>query len=390
VRVLQIHAHYRQPGGEDTVVEAEAELLRAAGHSVIRHEAVNPDHLLPALASMSAAPSNPRSARRVSRLLRQQRPDVAHVHNTWFALSPSVVKSASHRGVPVVATLHNYRLLCANAQLFRDGHPCEDCVGAGSWRGVVHRCYRGSLASSAAAALTIDANRLARTWARHVDVFLALNQFSRRLFVAGGLPDDRIVVRANFAPDPGPRPQVPTRSRTVLFVGRLSEEKGPDTVLEAWARARPAGLELVVVGDGPLEADLRSRSVPGVRFAGRLEGSEVSNLLLSSRALVFPSVWYEGQPMVLVEAMAAGLPVVASALGGTGELAASNGWGRLVEAGNLDAWTDAVGTLAEDDGLDASGQRGREHYLRAHTPEVALASLEAAYRLAAERRAARS
>jgi hypothetical protein len=158
LRVLQVHTHYREEGGEDSVVRAEAELLRSAGHDVVVHQARNPSGALATGASLAMSPWNPLAAREVRRLAERVRPDVAHVHNTWYALSPSVLAALSAAAVPVVMTLHNYRLLCANAQLFRDGRPCEDCVGSHPWHGVRHRCYRGSALASAPAAATIAFN----------------------------------------------------------------------------------------------------------------------------------------------------------------------------------------------------------------------------------------
>ena len=216
----------------------------------------------PTAAAMLASPWNPAAARRLRAAARRARPDVAHVHNTWFALTPSVVAALDGIVVPVVVTLHNYRLLCANASLFRDGRPCQDCVGTHPWHGVQHRCYRGSAVSSTAVAATIAVNRALGTWERHVRLFLALNDFARDRFVAGGLPADRVWVKPNSVGDPGPRAGPPSRSRTVLVAGRLTPEKGVGVLLEAWRRLAPADLELVIAGDGPMRAELE-RAAPG-------------------------------------------------------------------------------------------------------------------------------
>ena len=267
MRVLQLHNRYREAGGEDSVVRDETRLLRAAGHEVIEHHVSNPSGGLATAGTLVLSPSNPLSARAVKRIVASQHPDVAHIHNTWYSLSPSVVQALKQSGVPVVMTLHNYRLFCANALLFRDGRPCEDCVGTHPWRGVQHRCYRDSFVASALAASTIAVARARRTWSTGVDRFVAPSWFLREKLVAGGIPAETITVKPHGVDDPGARTTPPSSSRSVLFVGRLSQEKGADTLLDAWAARGASRLELVLVGDGPLRERLEARAVEGVRFA---------------------------------------------------------------------------------------------------------------------------
>jgi glycosyltransferase involved in cell wall biosynthesis len=381
MRILQIHTRYRYEGGEDAVARAEATLLAEAGHEVVPFIAENPSRPGPTAAAMLTSAWNPLAARTLRAVATRVRPDVAHVHNTWFALTPSVVAALDAMGVPVVMTLHNYRLLCVNASLFRDGRPCEDCVGTHPWHGVQHRCYRDSVASSAAVAASISVNRLLGTWHRHVRLFLALNDFARERFVSGGLPPDRVWVKANSVADPGRRPGPPSDSRTVLFVGRLTPEKGLGVLLEAWRRLGRAGLELVVVGDGPMRAELERRSPAGVRFLGRLEPAAVHQWMLHSRVLVFPTRLYEGQPLSVLEAFAAGLPVLASRLGGNVELIGCVGDDWLVPAHDPAALAERLATLG-DDRLDQAGARARRIYEQRFTGPRNLQVLEAAYRQA--------
>jgi glycosyltransferase involved in cell wall biosynthesis len=379
MRILQVHTRYRYEGGEDAVARAEAALLAEAGHEVVPFVAENPRRPGPTAASMLASAWNPLAARALRAVAGRVRPDVAHVHNTWFALTPSVVAALDAMGVPVVMTLHNYRLLCVNASLFRDGRPCEDCVGTHPWHGVRHRCYRDSVASSAAAAAGITLNRLLGTWHHHVRVFLALNDFARERFVSGGLPPDRVWVKPNSVADPGRRPCLPSSSRTVLVVGRLTSEKGLGVLLEAWRRLDPADLELVVVGDGPMRAELERRSAPAVRFLGRLEPAAVRRWMLRSRALVFPTWLYEGQPLSVLEAFAAGLPVLASRLGGNVELIGCVGDDWLVPARDPVALAERLAALT-DERVDEAGGRARQVYERRFTGPRNLQVLEAAYR----------
>ncbi len=389
MRILQIHNHYRQAGGEDAVVASEAELLRRAGLEVVQHQVENPPGRLQASGALALAAWNPVAARRVHSLAERIRPDVAHVHNTWFSLSPAIFRALGKAGTPVVVTLHNYRLLCSNAVLFREGEPCELCVGSHPWHGLRHRCYHGSAAASAAAAGAIAVNRGAGTWERHVDLFLALTEFARALFIRGGLPEDRVMVKPNSFPDPGPRASSPSASTTVLYVGRMSQAKGIVQLLDAWERAAVPGLNLVVVGDGPLQHLVEGRTSAGVRVAGRLPPDRVRELMLSSRALLFPSLLYEGQPMVILEALAAGLPVLASNRGGTAETLLGVGPDWLVEPGDGAAWEAGLARLGDDGAVDEAGRRARKLYEQSFTPERSLLGLETAYRRARDRFAGR-
>jgi glycosyltransferase involved in cell wall biosynthesis len=185
-------------------------------------------------------------------------PDILHVHNFWTALTPSVHAAAHSEGVPTVQTLHNYRLLCTNSLLLRNNKPCVECVGKLPWRGIVHKCYRSSFASSAAVARMIVCNRARQTWHRHVNAFIALSQFSRCMLQAGGVPPDRLFVKPNFVEDPGETATQPSQSRTMAYAGRLSREKGVDGLLAAWALLVPSERgRLVIVGAGPEERALR-------------------------------------------------------------------------------------------------------------------------------------
>jgi glycosyltransferase involved in cell wall biosynthesis len=382
MRVLQLHSHYREPGGEDVVVQAEAALLRRHGHEVLQHEVHNPPGALATAGSLALSPWNPLAARSVQRLAEQARPDVAHVHNTWFALSPAVVWALRRASVPTVMTLHNYRLVCANAQLFRDGAPCEDCVGTSPWHGVQHRCYRDSVLASLPAAATIALHDRLRTWARRVDLFLVLNEFARERFARGGLPPDRIQVKPNFVPDPGRRSAPAASSATVLYVGRLSPEKGVEVLVEAWRRLDEGPLELVVIGDGPLRERLQRRPAVRLRFEGRLPAAEVRRRMLEARALVLPSRWYEGQPMAVLEALAAGLPVLGADIGAVPELLAPLGRDWLVAPGVVASWTESLRALLDPHRVEVASARAREHYERSFSAAPAVRALEDAYRRA--------
>jgi glycosyltransferase involved in cell wall biosynthesis len=380
MRVLQLHTRYRQTGGEDGVADAEADLLRGAGHDVVAIRRQNSSTSLKAAGQLATYPWNPVSNRRLMRLVQRIRPDVVHFHNTWFATSPGFLPALRRSGIPTVVTIHNYRLSCVNAELLRDGRPCELCVGKTPWRGVRFRCYHDSVGQSAVAAIGIGAHRALGTWRDGVDRFIALTEFSRGRLIASGLSAERVVVRANFVTDPGSRPAPPSASQRLLFVGRLSAEKGLEVALRAWNQARPPGLEFIVAGDGPARPELEALAGPGVHFLGRVPRAEVDALLLSARAVLFPSIWFESQPLGVLEAFAAGAPVLASAIGGLGETTAPLGAEWQVRSGDVDAWAAALARLSDPAAVDPGGAPARATFEKHHTATQARLLLEQTYR----------
>jgi glycosyltransferase involved in cell wall biosynthesis len=319
--VLLVHEYYQQPGGEDQVFAAERGLLEAREHRVVRYTDHN-DRVkdMGSLTLARATVWNGTVYNELRRLLRAERPQVAHFHNTFPLISPAAYYAARAEGVPVVQTLHNYRLFCTNALFFRDGHPCEDCLGKTvPWPGVLHSCYRGSRAASGMVAAMLSTHRMLRTWTKMVDRYIALTDFAREKLIQGGLPKEKIAIKPHFIdPDPG---LGEGHGGYALFVGRLSPEKGSDTLLSAWERlgGKP---RLKIVGDGPLAqrtAEAAQR-FPGVEWLGRQPLEEVYRLMGGATFLVFPSEVYETFGRVAIEAFARGTPVVASKIGAIAEL----------------------------------------------------------------------
>jgi glycosyltransferase involved in cell wall biosynthesis len=251
-----------------------------------------------------------------------------------------------------VQTLHNYRLICPGATLLREGIPCEDCVGNAPWRGVQHACYRGSRAATAAVAFMLMAHRAAGTWNRAVDAYIALTQFSRSRFIAGGLPPERLFVKPNFTePDPGIGPG----GEYFLFAGRLSQEKGLHILLDAW-RSGKGMPPLKIAGDGPLGPWLREQisDLPAVEWLGHLQRDAVLDLMKHARALVLPSVAYENFPVSVVEAYATGLPVIASNAGTLPELVHDHTTGLVFLSGNVSSLTDKILELTNSPVLESA------------------------------------
>jgi glycosyltransferase involved in cell wall biosynthesis len=384
MRILQVHSRYRESGGEDSVVDAERALLRNAGHTVELHSASNSDRPIEAAVQLLAAPWNPASAAGVKAAVDRFEPDIVHVHNTWFALSPSIVPAIATRNVPVVMTLHNYRMTCINANLLREGAPCELCVGGSPWQGVRFRCYRNSLPGSFVATLTNSVRRASGSW-KQVTRFLALTAFARDIYSRAGLDPDRVSIKPNFVADPGPRPKPPSDSEVVVFVGRISEEKGADAICAAWDRARLSDLRLLMVGEGPMLEALRTRH-PRVEFVGWQDRDQVRSRMLGARALVFPSRAYEGQSVVLLESLAAGLPVMASDALPIRETIRTLPGDWIRTPGDTASWAEGLRLLTDDSAVDGRGLASRHAYDESFTPLHGLRNLETIYRsvLAAE------
>ncbi|MGH9732377.1 MAG: glycosyltransferase [Candidatus Acidiferrales bacterium] len=322
MRVLLVHNRYKNQGGESLVAKAEMDLIESHGHAVDLLEADNAEiaGFAEKLKAALAAPYSAKTKRRMAAQIATSRPDVVHVHNFFPLLSPSIYYACSEAGVPVVQTLHNYRLICPSSLLFRSGLPCEDCVGKTfAWPGVLHACYRDSRLGTASVAAMASTHHWLGTWHSRIDCFIALTDFSRRKLIEGGLPADKIVVKPNFALDPGGLNH--GKGRFALFAGRLSSEKGIATLLSAWDHSNGPPLRLKVAGDGPLREDVvRSATAGHIEYLGVLSRKSVQALMCKAAFLVFPSICYENFPLSIVDAFASGLPVVASRLGAMAEI----------------------------------------------------------------------
>ncbi len=390
LRVLVVHNRYRsgQPSGEDRVVNSEIGLLRAAGHDVTLFERRSDDIETMSLLERAMVPIRVpwnRSVRsELARQLREQRPDVVHIHNTFPLLSPSVVEACADVGVPAVATLHNYLQVCPRGTLYRNGHICTDCTHKFPLASVRHGCYRDSRLATVPLMATTLVHR--STWWSKVGRFFCISEAQRQTLVEAGMPADRLAVKHNFVVDPGVR-RVGT-GQHVLYLGRMAEEKGVRLLLAAWERLAAAGglgIPLVLAGAGPLGDEVArwARDREDASYVGLLSPAESARLIACAAVVVAPSVWLETFGLAVVEAMAAGVPAVAAAHGAFVELIADGVCGALHRPGDAASLESCLRRVVLDaDYNRALGLAARRRYETRFTPEIGLAALVGGYEAA--------
>ena len=391
MRVLLIHNRYRSamPSGENRVVDQESEELARAGHEVRRFEKDSDEiehwpaaqkALLPARVVWSG-----KSHRELAATLRGYRPDVVHVHNTFPLIGASVLYASRDASVPVVATIHNYRLMCASGDLMRQGAVCHDCVRRLPVPGAVHGCYRGSRAATAPLVVATIAHR--KAWRSLVSAYVFISAAQRDLHLALNLPPDRVFVRHNMIPYRDIQ-QTP-RDPVVAYIGRLEQAKGVRLLMAAWDRylgsSHDPGLRLVIAGTGPLDREVAAwaRRRPSVEMLGLIPPGQVRELMSRTRAVLVPSVWEEPFGLVVIEAMAAGTPAIAAGHGSFPELVTPGVDGVLFRPGDPDALARAVADVAaHQEKYEGYGRRAREIYEQRFNPDHSLKHLIEIYNFA--------
>lgn len=383
MKILLVHNRYKQPGGEDSVVRAENALLRRMGHDVELWQENNESIAGPFHTCAAALRSiySVRHAGEMQRHIREFHPDLVHIHNFFPLLSPSIHMACRQLRVPVVQTLHNFRLLCpaATCRSLWSG-PCEDCAApVFPWPAVTRGCYRTSRLASLAVANMLAIHRALGTWDSCVSQFIALSQFTRDRFVAGGISAEKIAVKPNFVdPDPGMGSGL---GGYALFVGRLVEEKGVNTLLDAWAQlvSKP---RLKIIGDGPLapRVTLSAARTPEIEWLGTCSPEEVRHAMAQATILILPSLWYEAFPLVIAEAFAAGLPVFASRLGTMAEVIVEGTTGGLFSPGDAADLARAVDwAFAHRYELEGMRYSARAEYESKYTAAISYRRLMAVY-----------
>jgi glycosyltransferase involved in cell wall biosynthesis len=369
MKVVVAHNRYSsaQPSGENTVVDAEIAQLTEAGVEVLPFLRSSDEIGSLPLAQKALLPLSPIYApaaqRDLVRLIQAERPDVLHLHNPYPLISPWIVRTAHAHRLPVIQTVHNYRQVCASGVYFRDGHICHDCRGrALPLPAVRHRCYRGSAAQSLVMATALTVHR--PTW-RGVERYIALTAAIAGHLRDYGIPDERIVIKPNAIPDPGP---AGPPGDGFLFLGRLSAEKGLQLLLNAWERHEDGALgPLRIVGDGPLRAVAEAAAArrSDVVFLGPQDRSGVRDQLRATAVVVACSTWDDVLPTVVIEALAAGRPVLGTALGGIPYLIGDAGWTVPPTVEALAGALPAAGA-----GAPALADAARTRYQTTFTPDL--------------------
>ncbi|MGH3903817.1 MAG: glycosyltransferase [Pseudonocardiaceae bacterium] len=390
MKVLVVYNRYRsgQPSGEDRVVDQERTLLAEAGHQVSTFERRSDDIAAMSLLGKAAVPFrvpwNSAVRSELAARLRAQRPDVVHVHNTFPLLSPSVVAACADVGVPAVATLHNYMMVCPPGTLYRDGQVCTDCTHRLPLPALRHGCYRGSRLATVPVALSLVANR--HRWWSGVARFFCISDSQRKILIQAGMPAERLAVKHNFVPDPGVRREGP--GEHVLYLGRLTAEKGIRLLMSAWdtITARGGiGVPLVLAGTGPLQEEV-SRWAQGrddVRYLGLQSRADCTKLMAGAGAVLAPSTWLETFGLVVVEAMAVGVPAVTAAHGAFVELIEDGVTGLLHRPDDPDSLATCLRrVVSTPEANRAMGEAARRRYEHDFTPAVGLDRLIAGYEAA--------
>lgn len=390
IKILLVHNFYQQSGGEDTVLESELQILSKRNESdllTISNNEIKTFFLHLKVATNSHYSSI--SRKNISLKLSQRNYDVVHVHNFFPILTPSIYDACIEASVPVVQTLHNFRTICPGALLLRNGKVCEKCITGNPYQAMFYRCYRNSILGSLSVARMVAYHRKRKTWKDKVNRFIALTDFAKSKFVEAGFPDQKIIVKPNFynyssevrgqraennLQNTAGRSQISEvkslgteKRKGALFVGRLSPEKGVETMLSAWTSLY---IPLRIAGDGPLLDYYCTNRPATVNFLGRLSGEQVSHEMKQASFLIMPSQWYEGFPMVLVEAFAHDLPVIASRLGSMAEIVQDGVTGLHFEPGNPEDLADKVRWMdSHPEECRRMGENAYQEYLAKYTPE---------------------
>ena len=391
MRIVLVHNRYRSaaPSGENRVVDQEGEALAALGHEVIRFERNSDEIEHWSRAKKASLPLrvvwSREAYRNLTAALRSRRPDIVHVHNTFPLLSPAVLYASRDAAVPVVATIHNYKLACASGDFFRQGTVCHDCAHGLPVQGVLRGCYRGSRVATAPVALAASAHRQA--WRSLVSAYVFIS--ASQLDLLGGLrlAQDRVFVRHNLIPRRSVLPVA--REPTLVYAGRLDEAKGLRLLMVGWdcyrSRSGDSGLRLVIAGAGPLEREVAAwaSTRPSVDMVGQVDSDRCSELMSRARAVLLPSAWEETFGLVVVEAMALGVPPIAAGHGSFVELITPGLDGVLFRPGDPTALALAVADVeAYPERYEVYGGQARKTYEERFDPKRSLEQLLEIYRYA--------
>ena len=370
MKVLLCHNFYTQAGGEDTVFYNEKKLLESNDHIVSLYIEKNNtiNNLTKKFSVFMNSAYSEKAKLKFKNLLDLESPDIVHIHNFFPLITPSIYEACKEYNVPAIQTLHNYRIICSAATLLKDGKICEICIKNSPYHSVIHKCYQQSYIGSFALARMISTHNVLDTWNEKLHSIIVLTNFSKNKFTEAGINPLKLTVKPNFIEDPKIKKQVNAK-KYILFVGRLSIEKGIDFLISAW-HSNSNLPELRIIGDGPLYKQYSNKKLSNITFLGRKEKNEIYQEMSNASCLVFPSIWYEGFPMVILEAFAIGLPVVSSNLGSMSSIIKNGYNGLHFEPSNKADLIKKVLSISNNNELEAElSKNARTDYEQFYTPE---------------------
>lgn len=342
MKILLCHNQYQNRGGEGQTVFKEKEVLESKGHRVILFSKDNQEinnYTFTQKARLLYEIVFSRSTyKKVIEIVKEEKPDIVHVHNVFPLISPSIYYALKNMNVPVVQTVHNYRFLCPNGLfLDNDGKICERCKNGNFSNAIIRKCYRSSYLQTSGMAFTLCLHRKLRTFINKIDVFISPSKFLKKKLIEGGIPEKKIVVKPHFVKCGEIKPSYEF-DNYVVYMGRLSREKGLFTLLRAWKEV--PGLTLKMIGEGPIRNELENfvsqAEISNVEFPGFIGGPKRFEILRKAMFMIFPSECYESFPYAIIESFACGTPVIASRIGGSKELTEEGRNGLLFEPGDIE------------------------------------------------------
>lgn len=370
-----VHNYYQQSGGEDEVFKNEIEILRNNNVEVSIYTISNSDidniSKVEKIKTGVNAIWSYKQYKNIISILAKHKPDVVHIHNFFPLISPSIFYACSNMKIPVVQTLHNYRLICPAATFLRENKVCEDCLTGSLYNSVKHGCYRESKVQTIPVATMISINRVIKTWKNKVSRYIALTDFAKGKFVQAGIEEQLITVKPNFVIEPSTIND--RRDNFLLFVGRISPEKGVGILLNAWSNIKDKkGMKLIIIGDGPDKDKFAKlyEEHEDIIFKGKIDHSKIINYMSRARFLLVPSIWYEGFPMTILEAYSVGTPVIASKIGSLQEVVKDSVTGFHFEKGSIDSLSKVIEEALFYKNYENLVNQTKKEYLNKYTPTV--------------------
>lgn len=368
--ILIVHNYYQIPGGEDTVVANEKKMLEKHGHKVILYSRNNAElKEMPKFKKLTLPVTtifNPRTYREIRKLIKEEQIEIVHVHNTLNLISPAVYYAARSMHVPVVQTIHNFRLLCPGATFYRDGHICEDCVKYGLKCAVKHSCYRGSKVQTLACVISTWFHRMTGIYGKIN--YICLTEFNKsKLLELKQIKPERVFIKPNFVESPNSFVTEERRKNQIIFAGRLDKLKGIEVLFKAWKQMGDRAPLLIVCGTGPMEAWCKtfvSNNKVNIKLESFLANDKVRSLIASSKALILPTQWYEGFPMSIIEAFSVGTPVICSNIGNLGSIVKNE------VNGNKFIPNDVNGLITAVKSQNISFEQVIKHYKKNYTEDI--------------------